>query len=41
MLPPTAAPIRDELTALIQRAIDTSMAEILTAKTPAAPPQKA
>ena len=32
MLPPQSAPIRDQLTALIQRAIDMTMSEILTAK---------
>lgn len=32
MLPPQAGPIRAELTALIQRAIDTTMGEILAAK---------
>lgn len=32
MLPPTAAPILTELTALIQRSIDIAMAEILAAK---------
>jgi len=32
MLPPQSAPIRDQLTALIQRAIDTTMSEILAAK---------
>ena len=36
MLPPQSAPIRDQLTALIQRAIDMTMSEILDAKTPAA-----
>ena len=36
MLPPTSAPIRDDLTALIQRSIDMAMAEILAAK-PATP----
>ncbi|TXH93693.1 MAG: TetR/AcrR family transcriptional regulator [Pseudorhodobacter sp.] len=43
MLPPTSAPIRDDLTALIQRSIDIAMAEILAAKSPArsAAPQKA
>jgi hypothetical protein len=29
MLPPTAEPIRADLTALIQRAIDTTMSDIL------------
>lgn len=32
MLPPTADPIRDDLTALIQRAIDMTMGEILAAR---------
>lgn len=32
MLPPQAAPIRDDLTALIQRSIDIAMGEILAAK---------
>ncbi len=34
MLPPTSGPIRDDLTALIQRSIDIAMAEILAAKSP-------
>lgn len=32
MLPPSADPIRDDLTALIQRAIDATMSEILAAR---------
>lgn len=32
MLPPTADPVREELTALIQRAIDMAMGEILAAR---------
>jgi hypothetical protein len=32
MLPPTVEPIRNDLIALIQRAIDTTMSDILAAR---------